>query len=153
MRLQLRTYSFDGAEVWSTSAYAPIMMAVLRFRSSRNSIYYFECRHGVCPTLLHPETSQLLLTSVEGFSQPPQILDASMFGCTTFGSLLRFGNGIRVSRLRSHGFQHNEDPGFPRDAGFRARARRRRTRDWQKGIDGKVISTFEQPRRLEKSYE
>jgi len=86
MRLQLRTYSFDGAEVWSTSAYAPIMMAVLRFRSSRHSIYYFECRHGVCPTPSHPETSQLLLTSVEGFSQPPQILDASMFGCTTFGS-------------------------------------------------------------------
>jgi hypothetical protein len=87
-------------------------MAVLRFRSFRHSIYYFECRHGVCPTPSHPETSQLLLTSVEGFSQPPQILDASMFGCTTFGSLLRFGNGIRVSRVRSHGFQHNEDPGF-----------------------------------------
>lgn len=101
----------------------------------------------------HPETSQLLLTSVEGFSNLPQILDASIFGCTAFGSLSRFGNGIRVSRVRSHGFQHNEDPGFPRDAGFRTTAHRRRTREWQKGIDGKVISTFEHPRRLQQSYE
>jgi hypothetical protein len=85
--------------------------------------------------------------------QPATILDASISGCATFGSLSRFGNGIRVFRVRSHGFQHNEDPGFPRDAGFRTTAHRRRTREWQKGIDGKVISTFEHPRRLQQSYE
>jgi hypothetical protein len=155
--IQLRTYSFDGGEEWSTSACVPIMIAVLRCRSSRHSIHHFECRHGVCSTPLTSRDvttpahiGRRILPTCHKSLTPPcsdtQLLDPFYFE-------VWFGNGIRVSRVGPTVFSTTRTLDFRGDVGFRARALRRRTREWQKGIDGKVISTFEHPRRFQKSYE